>query len=500
MAIAKSGARGAVPHVHPHTEIKGKNVLDKGSSGMLIVSQTINNQEFHMPSTNNHTASLLTLQAAIAENDLWRSELVPLLPAELELHAQTLGAFSRARGLASPLALLRGLLYYALFAASFQTLATWAVLAGLADISDSAWHKRLIRSIPWLKWLLAELLAFEPQPSFRLGRHGLYRLLLVDATTLAQPGGTGDDWRLHCAFDFLRGRLAQFELTDRSTGEHLGHYHLQPNDIVVADNGYGYRSSVATVRKQQAHLLIRIRPATFPLQQMDGSKLDIVAQLRKRGPNVREWSGWCEEAGERYWVRVVAGKLTPQQAAAARKRARRSAQKHGRKVQEQTLLVAGWVLLVSTLSEQEWSAEELLQLYRVRWQVELLFKRMKSVLGLGGIRGTSRESIEAVITAQMVGWALCEGEMAGLKRQMQERIEQEERVVSAWGLKQISVDVLRQQVRGGWGAARLEACMERLQRHLSNRVRTDRQEQERAVRQWLERRPRTKYVVLDMAA
>jgi hypothetical protein len=104
---------------------------------------------------------------------------------------------------------------------------------GIADLSEAAWRKRLRTANAWLQWLLTELCAAPPAARHPSSR----RILLVDATVLGVPGGSGADWRVHTAYDFQAGHLNQAVVADRQTGEHLGHYALQSGDIVVADGG-----------------------------------------------------------------------------------------------------------------------------------------------------------------------------------------------------------------------------------------------------------------------
>ena len=449
-----------------------------------------------MPVHSHHTQSAPAPQATDVVGDAWASEIVPRLPLTLDQQAHTLKAFQRIRGVACPADLLRALLAYVLDATSFRLLGAWAVLLGLADISDTAWRNRLRRASPWLAWLIGELLAaaVATAPDLALRKR---RILLVDATRLAQLGGSGDDWRVHLVYDLLAARMGQVVVTDQQGAEQLAHFAPQPRDILVGDCGYGYRKNVAFACSKQADTVLRVYLPSFPVEDAAGQPFDAVSWLLVHHGTLAEWSGFCRERGQRYPVRLIARKLPADKVAAARKRKAQKAKKAKRKLTPTTVALAGWLVLITTL-DPSWPATEVLRVYQARWQIELVFKRIKQLLRLAPLRCQNRDAVEATVRAILIGWALTEQVASEVRALLPSGTCDPQAPASSWLLAGLSVQTLRQQVRGNWSVARMHECRSQLARFLVTSPRKRRQT-EAEIRQWLSDRVRSVQPLLEAA-
>jgi Transposase DDE domain len=353
----------------------------------------------------HHTLPPVSEQLHGVINEGWDQEVLPQLPTDYEQQAEQLHALRRHREFQRASDLLRGLLAYVLCAPSFRQLGGWAVLIGLTNISHVAWRGHLRKARAWLLWLLCELLAATAAPADSQSP-SMPRILLIDATRLKQPGGSGDDWRVHLGYDLLGARLVDVRVADRHTAEAFELFVLGPGDIVIADRGYSRCRQLAYALRQGAHVVVRLEVQKVPLLDEQGQQLDVVAWLRESQDGTQSRAVAFDSGGQRFRGRLIACALPAAAAERARDKARKKASKQQRQLKEQTLLLAGWLLVFCSLPAASWSDSQVLALYRARWQIELLIKRMKSVLKLAQLRGKTALTNEATILALLVCWAL----------------------------------------------------------------------------------------------
>jgi hypothetical protein len=340
------------------------------------------------------------------------SRLMAQLPAGLDLEATAVRsrALVRRRGVRCGADLLRLALCYGACGLSLRATAAWAEAAGVARLSDVALRQRLRGAAAWLGEIvgavLSERLAAGPAEGCRLR--------LVDATTLSRPGSRKADWRLHvrCRLGGGRPRIEQVELTDGRGSESLSRFARTPGDIDIIDRGYAKARDLAKARAQGGDFIARTGWNALRLRSPDGGAFDLFAFLERvpeRGTAEAAVAVALDQAGRRLVpVRLVVGRLDAAATERNARRARRKSSKQGKTLRDETLRAAGFVLLVTSLDAERFPAADVLALYRLRWQIELVFKRLKSILDLDCLPAADPGLARAWINAKLIAALLLE--------------------------------------------------------------------------------------------
>jgi hypothetical protein len=314
-------------------------------------------------------------------------------PDDAEL-AREFNAFTRRRKIKTPVHLLQvAMLYCGLDQALRTTAGSFSLLQ--ERITDMAIHRRLRACGPWLKALLHRMLPGLAAAGTRTGR-----LLVVDGSSLAGPGGRGTDDRLHLALDLTDLTLHAVQATGVEGAESLTRYPWQAGDAVLADRGYCHPRAILDLGERQVQVIVRFMPTAMPvsLRRPDEAfdptapRLDVAAHRREVTGDTASVSVWrrAQEASGPGWLHAV--RLPPAAAEVARQRCRKDAKRKGRVLRPETLELAGWVMVLTTIPPAELDGPAILALYRCRWHVELAIKRLKSLLDLDALR-TQRDSL-----------------------------------------------------------------------------------------------------------
>ena len=331
---------------------------------------------------------------------------------DLEQTARARGAFTRAREVKNAATLLRLALAYGACGMSLRETCAWAGAAGIASLSDPSLIERLCKAAPWLGDIVAALIA--RQAKMPGGRWAGYRLRALDATTICEPGADRATWRLHVGYDLASGQVDHVELTDGSGAESLRRLPHRPGDIVLADRGYAKPRDLRPVIEHGADFIVRTGWNALRLVHPDGTAFDLFAALAAQtAPEGEVAVGVVEDkkdkkAAEPLILRLLIRRKSLQEAKAEQKRLLKEAKKRGKKPDPRTLEAANYILLLSSLPGAAFSAADVLALYRFRWQIELAFKRMKSLAHLDELAAKKPELAQAWIYARLIAILIAE--------------------------------------------------------------------------------------------
>lgn len=349
-----------------------------------------------------------------SEDDVWAGLVARLGGTQaLERSAREHGALLRRRGVKSAEDLLRLVLAYGPGGRSLRTTAAEAAARGMSDISDVAWMNRFAGCGAWLMALVEGLLrAAGADPDGATSRP----VRLVDGSRIEGPGDSA--WRLHLCWDATSRRIADLAVTPLSQGERLDRLPLRPGEIRLADAGLPEACALRRTREAGAEVLVRLTWNSLRLLDAEGRPLDWLELTRRShaegGLDMAVQVVKPRGRFEPLPMRLVIRPKPPQALERARKRARRAASKEQRKADPRTLACAEHLILITSLGPQAFPPERLCELYRVRWQIELAFKRLKSILRLDRLPAKTSGLAQTWIAAHLLLALLIEDAAADL--------------------------------------------------------------------------------------
>jgi len=332
--------------------------------------------------------------------------LVSFLPEDWERLAIRTDALKGLRRNKSAEKCLRTLLMHLACGYSLRETALRAREARLANLSDVALLKRLRKSEQWLYELCREL--FE-QANLESQHSDLdRRIRLVDATHVSEPGKTGSLWRIHYSLSWPSLRCDYFRLTSTSgsgSGESLSPIPVQAGDCLLADRGYSSARGIHQVVSQGADVILRLNPRAIRVLDSEGQLFPWTEALQSiAGPGeIKQWQG-CISLRDDTLVpgRICVIAKSQQATERACKKLRKKAYEQRIALEADTLLYAGYILTFTTLAETELSAWQVLEWYRLRWQIELVFKRFKQIAQLGHLPKNDPQSARAWLYGKML--------------------------------------------------------------------------------------------------
>jgi hypothetical protein len=326
----------------------------------------------------------------------WKT-LVSFFPTGWKESAMELGAIQRFRDFTVE-SLMRSLLMHIACGYSLRETAVRAKAAGIVEVSDVTLLKRLRQSGDWLRSLCLSLLEENgiAAPGLKKG----INLRLFDATAVKEPGRTGSNWLVHYSLRIPGLECDCLKITRRAgdgNGESFKQYSVAARDFIIADRGYSKAPGIEYLDKAGAFVLVRVNTSSLPLFVGNGQHFPLLKRLSSitEAGEAHQWKVWIKGEQGKIRGRLCAVRKSERVAEVAHRKLLRRANRSGRVLQPETIEYSKYVIVFTTFPEDEFSSSEIMRWYRLRWQIELVFKRLKSLAQLGHLPKSDDESSRA---------------------------------------------------------------------------------------------------------
>ena len=343
------------------------------------------------------------------------SDLLKRLPAGLDLDALALEtkAIQRKRKIDSGAGLLRLALARGPGGFSLRQTSGWVSLLEIAELSNPGVHYRLKQAVAFLAAVVARLLAVKA-PGANLRWPGR-TLRLADGTCVSKPGSKGTDWRVHGVFDLGSGGFSHLELTDKHGAEALERGAPIAGEIRIGDRNYARVPVLKRFLAEacgKADFIVRLGWNALQLSTPRGKLFDLIGYLQHLPAGMRPHEVILRAAAGRgetaLPLRLIVKRKTPEAAEATRLALRRAAIKKGKKLDPRSLIAAEFMILVTSLPTKGYKAKDILAVYRLRWQIELAFKRLKSLLHMDKLPTRTEQTSRSWLYAHLILALICD--------------------------------------------------------------------------------------------
>ena len=359
--------------------------------------------------------------------------------------AKELGAIQRERKITEPLNLIWALLIYANEKISIRILSVIATILGIGSISDRAWSKKMLNTKEWLKYIVCKMSSKLNVRDITLKRV----IKIVDCSRIAQTGKERNEVRVHTSFNLNEGLIDEVHLTDKHVAESFEHYEIEQGNIIIGDRAYGKSKVIEYTASRQADILARMSPSQIKLYDKEGKKINMYNILKSSKEKKFEHKYYVIENKKKIAVRVICSAIPEDKMESVNKRIKTEMKKHQTKNSKpETKEYAKWIILVTTLDSKEYSIEEVIRLYKLRWQIELLFKRMKQHLEAHKIPKGSYQYAEILVYLWIITWLIVEKEAIAMEKILMKKLDDISQI-SFWTLCNISYHKVKDIICGG---------------------------------------------------
>jgi len=190
-----------------------------------------------------------------------------------------------------------------------------------------------------------------------------------------------------CTFENVN--LSTYSKNDSSFSENILN-RLQPSDLVIRDLGYWKHSTFIKIDKADCFFISKLRSNTKLYEPIDNEDFSLIEKLEELDQNkIRSFDFNCRfNTKMKKYFRIVGRKLSQEEIETKRKKVVQSRHKDC-KISPKSQYLLSWNIYITNIEKQELTKENIYELYRLRWHIEMIFKNWKSNFAISELLASS---------------------------------------------------------------------------------------------------------------
>jgi len=336
-------------------------------------------------------------------------KITELLPEGWREKARETGAITRSRKIKTPEELLRLNLLYQTSGGSFGKTSAMLKFTEENSLNKNAVYERILKSKEWLRWMCEntcrETGYLAPRPEWLEGK----TVCLIDGTNESKRGSKQADFRLHYCMELFTVKMREMLLTEAVEGEKLSRFHnIGKNDVILADRMFGTLQGISHLIEKECEYVLRLKSGAFNLYDKTQEKVELSSYFDYLAENESgDGLFWYKKDNQYHQIRICAVRKTEEAVQTGITQIKKSNSKEKRgKVTQKQREYNHFIIVATNLFNQ--SATRIMELYRMRWQIELVFKRFKSIFNYDEMPSKLKDSAETWFYGKLLVAALCE--------------------------------------------------------------------------------------------
>jgi hypothetical protein len=292
-------------------------------------------------------------------------------------------------------------------------------LSGFFTSKQSIWKRVNEKCLHFFQAILLIIITSKIQNSANQLRDnfGYKRILVQDSTIIRIPKRLFDIFsgvsnatttvcnaRIQGIYDYVSGGFITFSIDSYSKNDlsSAPELEIKEGDLVLRDRGYYTNAEIKRHIEARADCIYRYKHKTIFLNVKNNKEIDLVKLLRKKG--TIDMEVYLNDES-RTIVRIVAEPVSDEIANTRRMNAKRNCKRH--MPSEDLLILMGWTIYLTTIPKEKAIFLKIMNLYCLRWRIEIIFKSWKSHMDFSKIHNVSEKQLYVLLIARLIMIVLC---------------------------------------------------------------------------------------------